>query len=175
MGMSAIAAQPWTTAKPVVRTASTGSRPAGSRPVGSWSASASAVAGRSGARPVRHLVVVPDVTSLPERPRAVRSAAVPVAPAPLRLTRRGRAVLVLLGLLVVVAGVLGGQAVADGPERAVEVVTHAVQSGETLWQIAAGVTAPGEDVRDVVAELQELNGLADGSLVAGQVLLLPAD
>lgn len=171
MGMSAIAAQPWTTAKPVVRTASTGSRPAGSRPVGSWSASASA--GRSGARPVRHLVVVPDVTSLPERPRAVRSAAVPAAP--LRLTRRGRAVLVLLGLLVVVAGVLGGQAVADGPERAVEVVTHAVQSGETLWQIAAGVTAPGEDVRDVVAELQELNGLADGSLVAGQVLLLPAD
>jgi LysM repeat protein len=105
----------------------------------------------------------------------VRPVVTPAVPAPLRLTRRGRAVLVVLGLLVVAGGVLGGQAVADGPERAVEVVTHAVQSGETLWQIAAAVAAPGEDVRDVVAELQELNGLADGSLTAGQVLLLPAE
>jgi Tfp pilus assembly protein FimV len=69
---------------------------------------------------------------------------------------------------------MGGRAVADGPERATEVVTHAVQSGETLWQIAASVAAPGEDVRDVVLGLQELNGLADASLQAGQVLLLPA-
>jgi nucleoid-associated protein YgaU len=92
----------------------------------------------------------------------------------LHLTVRGRAVLVLLALLVVVAGVMGGRAVADGPEQATEVTTHSVQAGETLWEIAADVAAPGEDVRDVVLSLQELNGLADGSLQAGQVLLLPA-
>jgi Tfp pilus assembly protein FimV len=92
----------------------------------------------------------------------------------LHLTVRGRAVLLLLALLVVVAGVMGGRAVADGPERATEVTTHSVQAGETLWEIAADVAAPGEDVRDVVLSLQELNGLADGSLQAGQVLLLPA-
>ncbi|WP_249668987.1 LysM peptidoglycan-binding domain-containing protein [Cellulomonas hominis] len=92
----------------------------------------------------------------------------------LHLTRRGRAVLVLLALLVVVAGVMGGRAVADAPQQATEVTTHAVQSGETLWEIAADVAAPGEDVRDVVLRLQELNALADGSLQAGQVLLLPA-
>jgi len=102
-----------------------------------------------------------------------RRAAVAV-PARLHLTRRGRLVLVLLALLVVVAGVMGGRAVADGPVQAREVTTHAVMSGETLWQIAAGVAAPGEDVRDVVLMLQELNDLPDASLRAGQVLLLPA-
>lgn len=93
----------------------------------------------------------------------------------LHLTRRGRVVVALLGLLVVAAGAMGGRAVADGPERATEVTTHAVMSGETLWQIAAEVAAPGEDVRDVVQRLQDLNGLASGSLQAGQVLLIPAE
>lgn len=92
----------------------------------------------------------------------------------LHLTRRGRVVVALLGLAVVLGGLMGGRAVADGPEQATEVVTHAVQSGETLWQIAASVAGPGEDVRDVVLSLQQLNGLADASLQAGQVLLLPA-
>ncbi|HEY0217469.1 MAG TPA: LysM peptidoglycan-binding domain-containing protein [Cellulomonas sp.] len=91
----------------------------------------------------------------------------------LRLTVRGRLVLVVLGLLVVIAGVMGGRAVADGPERGVEVRTHAVQSGETMWQIASSVAAPGEDVRDVVIQLQRLNGMDDSTLTAGEVLLLP--
>jgi len=92
----------------------------------------------------------------------------------LHLTRRGRVVVALLGLAIVLGGVMGGRAVADPPQQAVEVTTHAVQSGETLWQIAGEVAAPGEDVRDVVQRLQDLNGLADASLQAGQVLLLPA-
>ncbi|NHT18334.1 LysM peptidoglycan-binding domain-containing protein [Cellulomonas sp. IC4_254] len=90
------------------------------------------------------------------------------------MTRRGRVVVALLGLAVVLGGLVGGRAVADGPEQATEVTTHAVQSGETLWQIAASVAGPGEDVRDVVLDLQQLNGLSDASLQAGQVLLLPA-
>ncbi|HEY0187157.1 MAG TPA: LysM peptidoglycan-binding domain-containing protein [Cellulomonas sp.] len=93
----------------------------------------------------------------------------------LRLTRRGRVVVVLLGLLVVLGGVVGGRAVADGPTSGTEVQTYAVRSGETLWQIAASVAAPGEDVRDVVIRLQELNSMTGSDLTAGQVLLLPAD
>lgn len=110
-------------------------------------------------------------------PAPARSRRAPVAEAPARLhlTRRGRVVLVLLALLVVAAGVMGGRAVADGPQRATEVATHAVVAGETLWQIASDVAAPGEDVRDVVAQLRDLNGMADSSLIAGQVLLVPAD
>jgi len=55
------------------------------------------------------------------------------------------------------------------------VVTHTVAEGETLWAIASGLAAPGEDVRDVVAELVDLNGLAGAQLRAGQQILLPAD
>jgi len=40
---------------------------------------------------------------------------------------------------------------------------------------ASGLAAPGEDVRDVVAELVDLNGLAGAQLRAGQQILLPAD
>lgn len=108
------------------------------------------------------------------RPAPVRRPA-PAEPARLHLTRRGRVVLVLLALLVVAAGAMGGRAVAEGPVQAREVTTHSVMSGETLWQIAADIATPGEDVRDVVLMLQELNDLPDASLRAGQVLLLPAD
>jgi Tfp pilus assembly protein FimV len=118
------------------------------------------------------------------RPATVGGAALRTASAPraaetglrdLHLTRRGRMVLLLLAALIVLGGILGGQAVADGPQQAIEVQTYAVQAGETLWQIAGDVALPGEDVRDVVLRLQELNGLPDASLRAGQVLLLPAD
>ncbi|MGW6132060.1 LysM peptidoglycan-binding domain-containing protein [Cellulomonas sp. NPDC055163] len=98
---------------------------------------------------------------------------VPAEERPLRLTRRGRLVVLLLAALVLAAGVQGGQALADGPTRALEVTTYTVAAGETLWQIAAASARPGEDVRDVVLELQALNGLATAGLDAGQELVLP--
>ena len=42
------------------------------------------------------------------------------------------------------------------------------------WQIAASVARPGQDVRDVVVEVQKLNGMSDSSLVAGEELVVPA-
>jgi nucleoid-associated protein YgaU len=96
---------------------------------------------------------------------------------PLRLTVRGRVVLVLLALLTAGVGLFtwqAGQASADGASGAVEVVRHVVQPGETLWGIAREVTGPGEDVRDVVMELVELNGLPSAGLMAGQSIVVPA-
>jgi Tfp pilus assembly protein FimV len=92
----------------------------------------------------------------------------------LRLTRRGR--VVLRGFAVLVAGAAllsGGRAVADAPAPAVSVDTYTVGSGETLWSIAAALTAPGEDVRDAVDRLAELNGMAGTALTAGQQILVP--
>jgi len=84
---------------------------------------------------------------------------------------------VLLALLVAALGLFtwqAGQASADGPAGAVEVVRHVVQPGETLWGIAREVAGPGEDVRDVVMELVELNGLPSAGLMAGQSIVVPA-
>ncbi|WP_353706723.1 LysM peptidoglycan-binding domain-containing protein [Cellulosimicrobium sp. ES-005] len=93
---------------------------------------------------------------------------------PLRLTRRGRVVLVLLAAVVLLLAARVGVAVASGPGEPVEVRVHVVSSGETLWELAQGVAAPGEDLRDVVSGLAELNGLSSSGLQAGQKILLPA-
>ncbi|WP_199423764.1 LysM peptidoglycan-binding domain-containing protein [Actinotalea solisilvae] len=117
------------------------------------------------------------VLTLPaRRPRADRAASAGVAPsgASLRLTRRGR--LVVWALAVAVAtgvGLSAQSATADAPGAALPVETRVIAPGETLWQIAGEVAAPGADLRDVVAELVELNGLGDAGLQAGQEILVP--
>ena len=105
-----------------------------------------------------------------------RTVAVSRQEVPLRLTVRGRVVLALLVAAVLSLGALwGGRAVASGPGEPVEVRVHVVEAGETLWQHAAVLASGGRDVRDVMAELAELNDLPSTNLQAGQQLLLPVD
>lgn len=95
-------------------------------------------------------------------------------PAPLRLTRRGRVVVGVLGLaLAAGAGGATLSAHADGPSVGSEVERVVVQPGDTLWAIAAEVAAPGEDVRDVVLMLMRMNELPSGGLAAGQTIVVP--
>lgn len=94
----------------------------------------------------------------------------------LHLTARGR--WVVRSLAVVVAGVAlltGGRAVAEGPGAPVAVDTYTVGAGETLWSIAGAFAAPGEDVREVVDELTQLNGMAGSGLTAGDQILVPVE
>lgn len=94
----------------------------------------------------------------------------------LRLTVRGRVVLVLLVAVVVATAALwGGRAVASGPGRPLEVTVHVVGAGETLWDHASVLAGDSRDVRDVVSELMELNNLSSSGLQVGQRLLLPAE
>ncbi|WP_168210076.1 LysM peptidoglycan-binding domain-containing protein [Oerskovia sp. KBS0722] len=96
--------------------------------------------------------------------------------APLRLTTRGRVVLVLLVATAVALMTLwGARAVASGPGEPVEVRVHVVEAGETLWQHASALASGGRDVRDVMADLAELNNLSSTGLQVGQQLLLPVD
>jgi LysM repeat protein len=94
---------------------------------------------------------------------------------PVRLTRRGRAVVVglLLNLavaaVVTVLAVLGAASPADQHAATSAVV---VQSGDTLWSIAAQVDPQG-DPRATIAELRRLNGLSGSTIEAGQELILP--
>jgi LysM repeat protein len=115
------------------------------------------------------------VTTWGEGPavRRAPSAAVRPRQGRLRLTRRGRVVLVLLAIVVAFLAIRVGGAVASAPGEPVEVRVHVVAAGETLWGHAQRIAQPGEDVRDVVAHLVELNGLSSSSLQAGQRLLLP--
>ena len=93
----------------------------------------------------------------------------------LRLTRRGRVVVVLVFFTVLMAAVLalgGYSAATDSRGPAQPTRTVVVEEGDTLWGIAAAIAGPG-DVREVVHELEELNALPGPQLVEGQRLAVP--
>ncbi len=95
----------------------------------------------------------------------------PVAQA--RRARTGR--VIALVLAVMIAAIIGPQAFAagTGPVEPVVADSYTVGSGETLWGIASALTAPGQDVRDTVAEIQRLNAMSGGDLLAGEQIYVP--
>lgn len=95
--------------------------------------------------------------------------------APLRLTRRGRAVFGSAAAVLVLCTLWGGKAVADGRAEPVEVRVHTVSAGETVWGYATRLADVGEDVRDVVAQIVDLNEMESADLRVGQRIVLPVD
>jgi hypothetical protein len=93
----------------------------------------------------------------------------------LRLTRRGRVVLLVLFLAVLMGAVLalsGYSAATDTRGALPPTRTVVVHEGDTLWGIASTV-AGGGDVREVVHELEELNALPGPELTEGQRIAVP--
>ncbi len=111
------------------------------------------------------------------QPVAVRPARAAVVPS-VRLTRRGRLVLVALVAVLAFALVSLGQVAAsagpadDGTGEPVS-ATWVVQPGETLWMIAERVD-PETDPRETVARILAMNNLPGSSVQAGQELEIPA-
>ncbi|KQV00840.1 hypothetical protein ASC55_17015 [Microbacterium sp. Root322] len=110
------------------------------------------------------------------------AAVIPASTRPstrLRLTTRGRAVLLAFASVPLAAGIAfaalsGGSAIASGADTAaVSVETVTVMPGDTLWSIATGV-APDADPRDVIGEISRMNLLRGGELQIGQTLAIPA-
>lgn len=135
---------------------------------------------------VAHFDITPIVRA--KAPRRQRCASVPPvagasqasaagnATSSVRLTRRGR----LLVLFAVLLAVLAMFALVGSPAQSTEVPRHpaahtvVVQPGQTLWDIASEV-APGTDPRTVVADIIDLNALSDpGAIRVGQPLYVPA-
>lgn len=123
-------------------------------------------------------VSVQHLTSVPELQLHTRKETLP----PLRLTRRGRVVLIgiplvlLAALLFFLAGFLNAPAKAADSAADLALtptVSVTVQSGESLWGIAAQV-APERDPRDVIADIVQLNNLNAGTVLPGQQLFVPA-
>lgn len=108
--------------------------------------------------------------------RTQRPAARPARSAqPIRLTRRGRVAvgLVTAFLAVVALAATGPQAdAADATSGGAATAAVVVQPGDTVWSIAKSLD-PQADPRALVERIRELNGLADGVVVAGQQLVVP--
>ncbi|WP_354217485.1 MULTISPECIES: LysM peptidoglycan-binding domain-containing protein [unclassified Arthrobacter] len=101
---------------------------------------------------------------------------------PLRLTRRGRVVLIGIPLVILAAVLLSLAGFLNSPAKAADsaadlsvtpTVTVTVQAGQSLWAIAA-TAVPQRDARDVIADIVQLNNLTSGGVVPGQQLFVPA-
>ena len=116
------------------------------------------------------------IESLTVRPARPTLALVPQPAArPVRLTRRGRAVVFIAALLGVLALTVLGSQIASAGEHPGVVRTHAVlvKPGDSLWNVAARVAGDG-DVTSMEDRIMKLNGLSSDSVQAGQVLRVPA-
>ena len=156
-------------------TTTTSARTASTAPTAPASTAAGCTSAQRGARSLhrapavrlRRPVHVPLVETAVDARPVVRTT---------RLTRRGRLVVLvaLVGLLL--AAFSFGR--ADAPRAATEteaapaVVQTTVQPGDSLWSVARRV-APQSDPREVVEQLRRLNDLSGSGLQAGQQLLLP--
>lgn len=110
------------------------------------------------------------------------AAVLPARPATrLRLTVRGRRVLLALAALPLAGGIAfaaisGGSALASGDDATAvtaSFTTVTVLPGDTLWSIASEI-APAADPRDVIGDITRLNVLQGGQIQIGQHLAIPA-
>ena len=97
------------------------------------------------------------------------------APTKVRLTRRARRLAVVLALAAGVGlgswlgPLVGG---GGGDLRLAGESSVVVRAGDTLWSIASALDGEG-DVRALVDQIQELNGLQGAEIHPGQTWLLP--
>ena len=133
-----------------------------------FSSRGQARAGRRGRQTMAH--AIPPVARHHEAARPPR----------LRLTRRGRIVLIVIPLSLLALAVLALWAALMAPAHASDeqlagpgqAVTVTVRPGESLWTIAAR-TAPGQDPRVTIGQIRELNDLGGSRVVPGEQLLVP--
>lgn len=102
----------------------------------------------------------------------------PVAARPrLRLTRRGRAVLLALAAAPLVIAAFfftlnGGGATASLDDANVTFAYVTVDAGQSLWQLAESI-APTADPREVIDAIIAFNNLGSADVYAGQELAIP--
>lgn len=98
----------------------------------------------------------------------------------MRLTRRGRVVLVVVMALLSLGGFWLGTRAAGHAEVRVVVTGQAgppwveVQQGDSLWEIA-DVLSAGDDPGALVEEIKRLNGLSGSLIRPGARLHIPED
>ena len=128
--------------------------------------------------PARVPLTVPVLTPsavIAPRPRGA-------AYSPVRLTRRGRALVIGLivavaaavALLIALAAAGGAQAASHGQPGGGYQGMHevVVRPGQTLWSIASRAE-PGADPRVVVQQIMSANAMTSTAISAGQLLWVP--
>jgi len=114
----------------------------------------------------------------PELGRVPRVASGPydgrprVARAPVRLTRRGRVVVLVLLTFLVAGIVITSASTGHAGAPAAPPASIVVHPGDTLWSIASRIHLHGSPTSTML-EIERLNHMPDGTVYVGQSLLVP--
>lgn len=121
---------------------------------------------------------------MPTRAAGTRSPGVrsdsSAAPVPrLRITARGRAVVMVLVALPIVGaavafGINGGVAIATGAASSAPLETVTIMAGQSLWDVAEHL-APQADPREFISDVISFNTLVSAEVRPGQQLEIPAE
>lgn len=79
---------------------------------------------------------------------------------------------VLAAVVLAAVGIIASGAVQADAAVPTRTTVATVQSGESLWDVAAATGT--SDVRETMAQIAELNSLSGSTLEAGQTLVVPA-
>ncbi|WP_052476355.1 cell division suppressor protein YneA [Cohnella kolymensis] len=96
---------------------------------------------------------------------------------PIRNWRMARSFFFIIAFLILFSGFTIMRTFAaneEVPPRAAEEIVISVDSGDTLWQLAAAYKSESVDTREAVHALMKRNGLSSSSLEMGQTLIIPA-
>lgn len=88
-----------------------------------------------------------------------------------------RITFILIAFLILFSGFAFAHTFASGSETAPATTAEieiSVDSGDTMWELAALYKKSSMDTRDAVQAVMKRNGLTSSSLQAGQTLILPA-
>lgn len=121
-----------------------------------------------------HLITSPDYTPAPLPAQGNESG-----PGPLRLTRRGKFVIIGMPIFLVSVAALMLLGIFLSPANAsdvnpvgVEALSVTVIEGDTLWGLAREF-APQLEPRDAVQQIGDLNNLSSSVLQPGSELFVP--
>lgn len=94
----------------------------------------------------------------------------------IRNLRLARSLFFIIAFLILFSGFTFMRTFAANEEvapRAAEELVISVDSGDTLWHLAAAYKSESVDTREAVHALMKRNGLSSSSLEIGQTLIIP--
>lgn len=82
-----------------------------------------------------------------------------------------RAIFMTAAAAVMIGGAAYAWQISEPPDMETVTYVATVETGDTIWDLAARLAMPEDDIRDVVRAIKEQNGITDAAaLPPGQTL-----
>lgn len=81
--------------------------------------------------------------------------------------------IILSSMILILLFLSGFYITTHADANNIQIVSHQVQSGDTLWEIASMYEHGNKDIREYIYNIKEINNLKSGLISTGQILDIP--